>query len=318
MNKIEAFIHKMTKYTDLVLAGLVIAIIGLMILPLPTILVDMLLAINLGIAVTLMMMSMYINSVLAFSTFPTLLLFTTLLRLSLNITTTRLILVKADAGEVIATFGEFVVAGNLIVGIVIFLIITIVQFLVIAKGSERVAEVAARFTLDAMPGKQMSIDADMRAGVIDIDEARARRAEVEKENQLYGAMDGAMKFVKGDAIAGLIVTAINIVGGITVGVLQRGMEVGDALTKYSLLTIGDGLVSQIPALLIAMTAGIIVTRVSTDESAALGGDIGGQILNQPKALIIGGVMLFLFAFIPGFPNLSFSFSARCWARWDSQ
>ncbi|MEO1525604.1 MAG: type III secretion system export apparatus subunit SctV [Planctomycetota bacterium] len=305
MSKIEAFIHRLTRYTDILLAGLVIAIIGLMILPLPTVMVDMLLAINLGIAVTLMMMSMYINSVLAFSTFPTLLLFTTLLRLSLNITTTRLILVKADAGEVIETFGQFVVAGNLIVGVVIFLIITIVQFLVIAKGSERVAEVAARFTLDAMPGKQMSIDADMRAGVIDIDEARARRSEVEKENQLYGAMDGAMKFVKGDAIAGLIVTAINIVGGITVGVLQRGMEVGDALTKYSLLTIGDGLVSQIPALLIAMTAGIIVTRVSTDESAALGGDIGTQILNQPKALVIGGVMLFLFAFIPGFPKPQF-------------
>ena len=305
MKQIESFIFKATKYTDLVLAGLVIAIIGLMILPLPSVLVDFLLAVNLGLAVTLMMMSMYINSVLAFSTFPSMLLFTTLLRLSLNITTTRLILVKADAGEVIKTFGEFVVAGNLIVGVVIFLIITIVQFLVIAKGSERVAEVAARFTLDAMPGKQMSIDADMRAGVIDIDEARARRSEVEKENQLYGAMDGAMKFVKGDAIAGLIVTAINIVGGITVGVLQRGMEVGEALTKYSLLTIGDGLVSQIPALLIAMTAGIIVTRVSTDESAALGGDIGKQILGQPKALLIAGIMLFLFAFIPGFPKAQF-------------
>ena len=287
------------------LAGLVVFIISLMILPLPTFIVDGLLAVNLALAVTLLMMSLYINSILSFSTFPSMLLFTTLLRLSLNITTTRLILLQADAGEVIETFGRFVVGGNLIVGAVIFLIITLVQFLVIAKGSERVAEVGARFTLDAMPGKQMSIDADMRAGVIDIEEARARRMVVEKENQLYGAMDGAMKFVKGDAIAGLIVTGVNILAGVSVGVLQKGMEAGKALETYSILTIGDGLVSQIPALLISITAGIIVTRVSTDEDSALGGDIGAQILAQPKALMIGGVLLALFALVPGFPKPQF-------------
>ena len=301
----QPWILKLTRHNDLLLAFLVVAIISLMILPLPTFLVDLLLGINLGLAVTLLMMSMYINSVLSFSTFPSMLLFTTLLRLALNITTTRLILIKADAGEVIETFGQFVVAGNLIVGVVVFLIITIVQFLVIAKGSERVAEVAARFTLDAMPGKQMSIDADMRAGVIDIDQARERRSAVENENQLYGAMDGAMKFVKGDAIAGLIVTAINIVGGVSVGVLQKGMDAGKALETYSILTIGDGLVSQIPALLISITAGVIVTRVSSDESAALGNEIGDQILAQPKALLIGGILLFLFALIPGFPKPQF-------------
>ena len=304
-NRLESFILGATRYNDMLLAVLVVAIISLMILPLPTFLVDLLLATNLGLAVTLLMMSMYINSVLAFSTFPSMLLFTTLLRLSLNITTTRLILIKADAGKVIETFGEFVVAGNLIVGVVIFLIITIVQFLVIAKGSERVAEVAARFTLDAMPGKQMSIDADMRAGVIDIDQAKERRSAVEKENQLYGAMDGAMKFVKGDAIAGLIITAINIIAGISVGILQKDMDAAKALQTYSILTIGDGLVSQIPALLISITAGIIVTRVSTEESTALGSDIGTQILAQPKALMIGGVLLLLFAFIPGFPKPQF-------------
>lgn len=304
-SRLESYVIGATRYNDLLLAGLVVAIISLMILPLPTVLVDLLLATNLGLSVTLLMMSMYINSVLAFSTFPSMLLFTTLLRLSLNITTTRLILVQANAGEVIETFGEFVVAGNLIVGVVIFLIITIVQFLVIAKGSERVAEVAARFTLDAMPGKQMSIDADMRAGVIDIEQAKERRSAVEKENQLYGAMDGAMKFVKGDAIAGLIITAINIIAGITVGILQKDMTAAKALQTYSLLTIGDGLVSQIPALLISITAGIIVTRVSTEESTALGSDIGTQILAQPKALMIGGVLLLLFALIPGFPKPQF-------------
>lgn len=311
MSGFNTVIAKLTRNSDLLLAGLIVFIISLMILPLPTFLVDLLLATNLGLAVTLLMMSLYINNILAFSTFPSMLLFTTLLRLSLNITTTRLILIEADAGEVIETFGEFVVGGNLVVGAVIFLIITLVQFLVIAKGSERVAEVGARFTLDAMPGKQMSIDADMRAGVIDIEEARARRNVVEKENQLYGAMDGAMKFVKGDAIAGLIITAINILAGVTVGMLQKDMEAAKALETYSILTIGDGLVSQIPALLISITAGIIVTRVSTDEDSALGGDIGNQILAQPKALMIGGVLLLLFALVPGFPKVQFVVLGSC-------
>jgi type III secretion protein V len=302
---LQNYVIKATRYSDLLLAGLIVAIISLMILPLPTVLVDTLLASNLGIAVTLLMMSMYVVSVLSFSTFPSLLLFTTLFRLSLNITTTRLVLLYADAGEVVNTFGNFVVAGNLVVGAVIFLIITIVQFLVIAKGSERVAEVAARFTLDAMPGKQMSIDADMRAGVIDIDQARQRRSELAKESQFYGAMDGAMKFVKGDAIAGIIVTAVNIIGGLIVGVTMNGMPIGKAIKTYSILTIGDGLVSQIPALLISITAGIIVTRVTSEDSPALGSDIGQQILGQPKALMMGGGLLLLFALVPGFPKPQF-------------
>ncbi|MEW4486709.1 type III secretion system export apparatus subunit SctV [Thalassoglobus sp. JC818] len=305
LKSLQNIVLRATRFSDLILAGVIVAVISLMILPLPTVIVDTLLASNLGLAVTLLMMSMYIQSVLSFSTFPSLLLFTTLLRLSLNITTTRLILLYADAGQVIETFGDFVVAGNLVVGAVIFLIITIVQFLVIAKGSERVAEVAARFTLDAMPGKQMSIDADMRAGVIDIDEARQRRAELAKESQLYGAMDGAMKFVKGDAIAGIIITCVNIIGGLIVGVTLNGMPIYKALETYSILTIGDGLVSQIPALLISITAGIIVTRVTSEDSPALGGDIGAQLLAQPKALMIGGGLLLLFALVPGFPKPQF-------------
>ncbi len=302
---LQSAIQRGSKHNDMLLAVLVLAIIALMIIPLPTFIVDGLLAVNLGIAVILLMMSMYVKNVLEFSTFPSLLLFTTLLRLSLNITTTRLILLHADAGEVITTFGKFVISGNLVVGVVVFLIITIVQFMVIAKGAERVAEVGARFTLDAMPGKQMSIDADLRAGVIDVDQAKQRRGIVEQESQLYGALDGAMKFVKGDAIAGLIIAAINILGGILIGVTQRGWPIEKALEVYAVLTIGDGLVSQIPAVLIAMTAGIIVTRVASDDSPALGGDIGKQLLGQPKALLIGGVLLLLFALVPGFPKVQF-------------
>ncbi len=305
MQKLRSFIYSVNRYNDILLVVLVIAIIGLMILPLPTFLVDALIAVNLAISCTMLMIAMYIPGALEFSVFPSMLLFTTLFRLALNITTTRLILLKADAGEIIYTFGNFVVSGNFVVGAVIFLILTIVQFLVIAKGSERVAEVGARFTLDAMPGKQMSIDADMRAGVIDMDQARERREKVTKESQLYGAMDGAMKFVKGDAIAGLIVTVINLVGGIGIGVMQKGMTAEAAVQKYAILTIGDGLVSQIPSLLISITAGIIVTRVSSTDSEHLGGDIGKQFMARPKALIIGGVMLFMFGMIPGFPKPQF-------------
>ena len=294
-----------TRISDLLLAGLIVAILGLMILPLPTPLLDTLLAMNLAVSVSLLMVALYIRRILAFSTFPALLLVTTLFRLSLNISVTRLVLVQAYAGEVIETFGKFVVAGNLVVGIVIFLIITIVQFVVIAKGAERVAEVAARFTLDAMPGKQMSIDADLRAGAMTMEQAKTRRGELEKENQLYGAMDGAMKFVKGDAIAGLIIVTVNIIGGLLIGVFQRGMPLEKAVKVYSILTIGDGLMAQIPALLIAMTAGIIVTRVSSEESSPLGEEISQQILAQPKALMIGGILLILFALIPGFPKVQF-------------
>ncbi|MCP4746099.1 MAG: EscV/YscV/HrcV family type III secretion system export apparatus protein [Desulfobacteraceae bacterium] len=295
----------LNRYNDIFLAGLVVSIIALMILPLPSFLVDTLLATNLCIAVALLLVALYIPSPLALSTFPSLLLFTTLFRLALNITTTRQILLHAYGGKIIQTFGEMVVGGNLIVGVVVFLIITIVQFVVIAKGSERVAEVGARFTLDAMPGKQMSIDADLRSGSIDIAEAKKRRLNIEKESQMYGAMDGAMKFVKGDAIAGLIITVINILGGLAVGCLQKDMTAGGALSKYSVLTIGDGLVSQIPALFISITAGIVVTRVSTGDQPHIGGEIGQQLLSRSKPLIIAGVMLLLMALIPGFPKPQF-------------
>jgi len=268
--------------------------------------VDLLVTLNFAISFVLLMLSLYVPSVLSLSTFPTLLLFTTLFRLALNITTTRQILLHADAGKIIYTFGHFVVGGNYIVGAVVFLIITIVQFVVIAKGAERVAEVSARFTLDGMPGKQMSIDGDLRAETIDQDEARRRRQNLEDESKLYGAMDGAMKFVKGDAIAGLIITVINIIGGICIGSFQKGMPVAIASQKYTILTIGDGLVSQIPALLICITAGIIVTRVDTKEASGhLAGEIINQIISKPRALIVGGCILALQAFVPGFPKLHF-------------
>lgn len=303
--KVDQLISRFSKFNDVLLAFLVVMVISLMIIPVPLFLVDALLALNMTISIVLLMMALYIPNVLAFSTFPSMLLFTTLFRLALNITTTRMILLYADAGEIIHTFGEFVVGGNFIVGVVIFLILLLVQFLVITKGAERVSEVSARFTLDAMPGKQMSIDADMRAGAIDMEEAKRRRDDLGRENQLYGAMDGAMKFVKGDAIAGLIITAINVVAGIIIGVTQKGMEIGKALTTYSILTIGDGLVSQIPALLISITAGIIVTKVASDKGAVLGRDIGSQILGQPKALILAGCMVVAFMLIPGFPKIPF-------------
>ena len=302
---LERFIAKYSRFNDVFLAFLVVTIISLMIVPVPSYLVDALIAVNLTISVVLLMMSLYIPNVLAFSTFPTLLLFTTLFRLALNITTTRMILLHANAGEIIYTFGKFVVGGNFVVGAVVFLILLLVQFLVITKGAERVAEVAARFTLDAMPGKQMSIDADMRAGSIDMDEAKRRRSNLERESQLYGAMDGAMKFVKGDSIAGLIITAINIVAGIIIGVTQKNMELGKAVTTYSILTIGDGLVSSIPSLLISITSGIIVTKVGSADGAILGRDIGSQVLGQPKAMLIGGCMVVGLMLMPGFPKIPF-------------
>jgi type III secretion protein V len=307
MQTLQRYIAMAANRTDLVLAVLLVSVIFMMILPLPTALIDTLIAINMCISAILLMVAMYLPSPLAFSSFPTVLLITTLFRLALSISTTRLILLQADAGHIVETFGNFVVGGNLIVGLVVFLIITIVQFIVITKGSERVAEVSARFSLDAMPGKQMSIDGDMRAGVIDMDEARRRRSIVEKESQLYGSMDGAMKFVKGDAIASLIVVAVNLLGGIIIGTMQRGMSAGDAMHLYSVLTIGDGLIAQIPALFISITAGIIVTRVSNDGEGPsnVGKDIGTQILAQPRALMIGAVIMFGFALIPGMPTVIF-------------
>ena len=306
------FLQAVSRRNDLILACLLTCIVFMMILPLPTQIVDVLIGINLSLAAVLLMASVYLQDVVQLSSFPSILLLTTLFRLALEVTTTRLILIQANAGHIVETFGEFVVAGNLVVGLVVFLILTIVNFMVITKGSERVAEVSARFSLDSMPGKQMSIDSDMRAGQIEMDEAKRRRNKLEKESQLYGAMDGAMKFVKGDAIAGLIIIAVNMLGGITIGTMQHGMSVSEALQRYSLLTIGDGLVSQIPALFISITAGFIVTRVSSEENRDLGSDIVAQLTNEPKALLITAGILAIFAVVPGFPTLTFAtLSAVC-------
>ncbi|MCP1675303.1 type III secretion protein V [Natronocella acetinitrilica] len=305
LDRVEPLVQSALKRNDAVLALLLVLTVSMIILPMPTTLVDTLIALNLAVSAVLIMVAIYIPSPLAFSSFPAVLLLTTLFRLALSITTTRLILLQADAGQVVDTFGNFVVGGNVIVGLVIFLIITVVQFIVVTKGAERVAEVSARFSLDALPGKQMSIDGDMRAGVIDLDQARQRRKRLEKESQLYGSLDGAMKFVKGDAIAGIFITLINIIGGISVGALQHGLSTGEAVQVYTVLTVGDGLVAQIPALLIAMTAGIIVTRVATSDSTNLGEDIGRQIFAQPMALMIASGLLFGFSLVPGFPTLVF-------------
>lgn len=305
MTAIRSFLLSILRRHDLFLALMLVSILVLIIMPVPTILVDFLIALNLGISAILLMTAIYLKSPLEFSTFPTVLLVTTLFRLGISITTTRLILLDADAGEIVYAFGNFVVGGNLVVGMVLFLIITIVQFLVITKGSERVAEVGARFSLDGMPGKQMSIDADMRGGAIDMEEAQRRRGLVEKESQLFGSMDGAMKFVKGDAIAGLIIVAVNIGAGVAIGVTSKGMTAGEALQLYSILTVGDGLIAQIPALLVSVTAGMIVTRVSNDKATDLGSEIGSQLLDKPQALLVGGALLFGFALVPGFPTMIF-------------
>lgn len=297
----------LTRYSDIMLALLVIAIIGIMIVPLPSFLLDILLATNITISVVLLMTALYLPNALSLAAFPTILLITTLFRLALNVSSTRLILLYAYAGEVIESFGNFVVGGDYVVGFVIFLVLTLIQFLVIAKGAERVAEVSARFTLDALPGKQMSIDADLRAGLIDVEEARRRRDTLGRESQFYGAMDGAMKFVKGDAIAGIIISVINIAAGLAIGVAMRGMDFASAAKKYTLLTIGDGLVSQIPALIIATAAGIITTRVASaiGEERSLGAEIGVQLLAQPKAMAIAAGMLVALALIPGLPTIPF-------------
>ncbi len=295
-----------SRYSDLGLAALVVLIVAMMIVPLPTFLLDLLISLNLGVGVILLLVAIYVGDALRIATFPSLLLLTTLFRLAIEVSATRLILLKANAGQVIHAFGSFVVSGNLVVGVVVFLILTTIQFIVIAKGAERVAEVGARFTLDAMPGKQLSIDAELRTGHIDANEARRRRALLTRESQFFGAMDGAMKFVKGDAIAGIVVLVTNIVGGLAIGVLMKGMDLFAALRTYTLLTIGEGLVAQIPALVISTAAGILVTRVSSEEEGShLGGDIGRQILAQPKALAASATLLFGLALIPGLPAVPF-------------
>jgi type III secretion protein V len=288
--------------SDLLLAAGVVAILALMILPVPLVVIDSLVAANVLCGVGLLLLAIYIPGPTAFASFPSVLLLTTLFRLSLSIAITRLILLDADAGHIIETFGQLVVGGNLVVGLVVFLIITVVQFIVIAKGAERVAEVAARFTLDAMPGKQLSIDSDLRSGLVDKDEARRRRRRLEIESQLHGALDGAMKFVRGDSIAGIVIIIINIVGGLAIGVLQRGLPLGQAVQTYSILTIGDGLVAQIPALLSAIAAGLIVTRTAGDDSDRhLGASIARELRGHPRVPLIGGILAVLLALVPGFP-----------------
>ena len=290
---------------ELVLVGLLVLTTAMMILPMPTALADVLIATNIGISMLLMMVAIYIRAPVEFSTLPSVILIITAFRLSLSITTSRMVLVQADAGEIIRTFGDFVIAGNVVVGLVVYLIITIVQFVVITKGSERVAEVAARFTLDALPGKQISIDTDLKNGDIDQAEARHRRRLLEKESQLYGAMDGAMKFVKGDAIASLVIIVVNLVGGITIGCLQRGLPFAEAVRTYSLLGVGDGLIAQIPALLISLTAGVIVTRVASEGGSSLGHDIVSQLTAEPRTLQIAALVLAGLGFVPGFPTAVF-------------
>jgi flagellar biosynthesis protein FlhA len=281
----------------------VIAIIVMMVVPLPTVLLDLLLAANITGALLVLLVSMFVKRPLDFAAFPSLLLIATLFRLALNISVTRLVLLHGYAGKVVQSFGHFVVGGSLIVGLVIFLILIIIQFVVITNGAGRVAEVGARFTLDAMPGKQMAIDADLNAGLIDEQEARRRRSEVTAEADFYGAMDGASKFVKGDAIAAIVITLVNLIGGLGVGIMQRHMSAGDAVSTYSLLSIGDGLVSQIPALLLSVSTGLIVTRAATEGD--MGTDVIRQITAQRQAVRIGGVAVIALALIPGLPKLPF-------------
>ncbi|QNB45752.1 flagellar biosynthesis protein FlhA [Thermanaerosceptrum fracticalcis] len=296
--------HKLMRHTDIIVAVGIIAMVIMMIIPLNPRLLDVLLVFNITCSLVILLVAMYNKEPLDFSVFPSLLLVMTLYRLSLNVSSTRLILLEGNAGEVIQQFGQFVVGGNPFVGLVIFLILIVIQFIVITKGAERVAEVAARFTLDAMPGKQMSIDADLNAGLISEDEARKRRMTIQREADFYGAMDGASKFVKGDAIAGIVITIINILGGMAVGLLQKEMgSITEVAKVYTLLTVGDGLVSQIPALLLSTATGIIVTRAASDNS--LGDDLTAQVFSQPKVLsIAAGVLLFL-GLVPGLPKLPF-------------
>lgn len=295
-----------TKYSDVFFAVFVVSAVGMIMIPMPTWILDILLAFSITVGVVILLVSLYISEALNIASFPTILLIATLYRLALNISSTRLILGRAYAGEMIRAFGNFVVMGNFIVGGILFLIITLINFIVVAKGAERVSEVAARFTLDAMPGKQMSIDADLRAGIINMEQAIERRQIIQRESQMYGAMDGAMKFVKGDAIAGIIITLINIIGGFIIGVVQRDMTFGEAIKTYSILTIGDGLTQQIPALLISVSAGIVVTRVTSEVKwSHLGRDIVTQITAYPKALMIAAVMLAILAAVPGLPRVPF-------------
>lgn len=304
--------EKYTKNTDLFIAFGLMVVLAVMIIPLPAVLLDAALTTSLALSLLILLTSIYIKNNLEFTSFPSLLLMTTLFRLSLNVATTRLILTHghegpAAAGGVIQAFGNFVVGNNYVIGFVVFIILVVINFIVITKGSGRVAEVAARFTLDAMPGKQMAIDADLNAGLISEQDARKRRKDIEQEADFYGAMDGASKFVRGDAIAGIIITVINVVGGLLIGVLQRGLDISTAAKYYTMLTIGDGLLAQIPALIISTAAGIIVTRSSSGED--MGSEVSGQLFVNPRAMYITASVLCILALIPGLPMVPFATAA---------
>ena len=293
-------LNRMMANSDVLVSVGVICVVMMMIIPIPKQVLDIFLTFNIGFALVILLVSMFIQSPLEFSVFPSLLLITTMLRLSMNVSATRLILGEADAGEVIHAFGSFVVKGDMVVGFVIFLILVVIQFIVITKGAERVSEVAARFTLDAMPGKQMAIDADLNAGMIEENEARSRRRDIQREADFYGAMDGASKFVKGDAIAGIIIILINIIGGLIIGVLEKGFTLSEAAHRYTILTVGDGLVTQIPALMISTAVGIVVTRSASDVN--LGQEMTAQVLAHPRVLAIAAVVLVSLGMI-GLPKL---------------
>ena len=286
----------------------IVILFSIILFPLPPYLIDLALALNFSVSILILIMTMQVNKPLDFTGFPALLLVTTLFRLSMNIATTRIILLKGHegthaAGHIIKSFGEFVVGGNYIVGFIVFLILVLINFVVITRGAQRIAEVAARFTLDAMPGKQMAIDADLNAGLIDENEAKKRRENIAKEADFYGAMDGASKFIRGEAIAGLVITCINIIGGILIGTLQRGLDLATSAQTYTILTIGDGLVSQIPALTVSTSAGILVSRAAAE--AGMGRDIATQFAARPEALMLAGGVVFILSLIPGLPFLPF-------------
>jgi type III secretion protein V len=302
----ESTVKTLAKRADSLMGLVVVGILALFILPLPVFVIDMMIAMSIASGVMLLALAMYTPTALSLSTFPSLLLLSTIFRFAVSIASIKLILGGGHAGHIIEAFGNLVVGGSVVVGLVVFIVIALVQFLVISKGSERVAEVSARFTLDGMPGKQMSIDADLRAGAIDREQAKQRRVMLERESQMHGSMDGAMKFVKNDAIATLIVAFVNMVAGIGIGIGSRGMGFSEALSRYTLLTVGDAMVAQVPSLLTSLAAGVLITRVSTsDEPTRLGQQIGEQVLEQPAALALGACVVGAFCLVPGFPLIPF-------------
>ncbi|HUL60296.1 MAG TPA: flagellar biosynthesis protein FlhA [Anaeromyxobacteraceae bacterium] len=316
MSRVHALLARLGGARDALFALAVLALVLLLVAPMPPPVLDACLALNLALSATILVVTLFARDALRFASFPTLLLLTTLFRLALEVTSTRLVLSRGDAGRIVEAFGRVVVQGNCVVGAVVFAILTLVQLLVVARGAERVAEVAARFALDALPGKQMAIDADLRAGALEAAEARRRRRALERESQLYGAMDGALKFVKGDAIAGVAIAVVNVVGGLAAGAM-RGMDLGAAARRYTILAIGDGLAAQVPALLLALSAGVAVTRVASEEDGgSLAGEIGRQLLADPRALGAVAILLAALGLAPGLPAapfLALAAGAGTWA-----